>query len=64
MPKWDYHAWKDEDNLGLVEQICPRNIDEYVRFSNGAIRSDVARYLYMYQYGGIYFDTDFLFFYQ
>jgi mannosyltransferase OCH1-like enzyme len=64
MPQWEYHAWKDEDNIALVEQIRPFNIDEYMRFPSGAIKSDVARYLYMYQYGGIYFDTDFLFFCQ
>jgi Glycosyltransferase sugar-binding region containing DXD motif len=62
MPEWKYHRWSDEDNLRLVEQICPTYIDGFVKFCNGAIRSDVARYLYMYQYGGIYFDTDFRFF--
>lgn len=62
MPGWNYHCWRDEDNLRLVEQICPTDIDEFVSFPNGAIRSDVARYLYMYQYGGVYFDTDFCFF--
>jgi mannosyltransferase OCH1-like enzyme len=62
MPEWEYHPWRDEDNLKLVEQICPGDINEYVKFPSGAIKSDVARYLYMYQYGGIYFDTDFRFF--
>jgi mannosyltransferase OCH1-like enzyme len=33
-----------------------------MHFPNGAIRADIARYLYMYQYGGLYFDTDFRFF--
>jgi mannosyltransferase OCH1-like enzyme len=62
MPEWNYCSWMDEDNIALVEQICPRGINEYLRFPNGAIKADVARYLYMYRYGGIYFDTDFLFF--
>ena len=61
MPEWDYRPWRDEDNLALVKQICPSNINEYMQFPSGVIRSDVARYLYMYRHGGIYFDTDFLF---
>jgi mannosyltransferase OCH1-like enzyme len=62
MPGWEYHAWNDEDNLALLELICPAYVKEYLEFPNGAIRSDIVRYLYMYQYGGIYFDTDFYFY--
>src|SRR5689334_19356128 len=61
MPEWEYHLWTDEDNLALVELIRPNDIKEYLQFPNGAARLDIARYLYMYQYGGIYFDTDFRF---
>jgi mannosyltransferase OCH1-like enzyme len=61
MPDWEYRLWADEDNLALVKEIYPRYVSEYVSFPNGAIRADIARYLYMYQYGGIYFDTDFYF---
>jgi hypothetical protein len=62
MPEWTYHAWTDEDNLALVEKIFPGNVQDYVRFPHGGSKVDIARYLYMYQYGGIYFDTDFRFF--
>src|SRR6516162_7043792 len=62
MPKWTYHAWTDEDNLALVEKICSGYVKEYARLPNGSVRADIARYLYMYHYGGIYFDTDFRFF--
>jgi mannosyltransferase OCH1-like enzyme len=62
MPGWKYQYWTDQDNLKLVEQIYPTKLDEFVIFPHGVIKSDVARYLYMYQYGGIYFDTDFRFF--
>lgn len=61
MPEWEYRFWTDEDNLALVEQLCPCNVNEYAKFPNGAARTDITRYLYMYQYGGIYFDTDFRF---
>ena len=62
MPEWTYHAWTDEDNLALVEKIFPGNVKDYVRFPHGGSKVDIARYLYMYEYGGIYFDTDFRFF--
>jgi hypothetical protein len=62
MPEWTYRTWTDEDNLALVEKIFPSNVGDYVRFPHGGSRVDIARYLYMYQYGGIYFDTDFRFF--
>ena len=62
MPEWDYHLWTDEDNLTLVEQLRPDDVNEYLKFPNGAARLDIARYLYMYHYGGIYFDTDFRFY--
>src|SRR5690348_2487363 len=61
MPEWKYHFWSDEDNLAMVEQLRPYNVEEYLKLPTGASRLDVARYLYMYQYGGIYFDTDFRF---
>ena len=59
MPDWEYYAWRDDDNLALVEKLRPDSIKQYNKFPNGAMKSDVARYLYMYQYGGVYFDTDF-----
>jgi mannosyltransferase OCH1-like enzyme len=62
MPDWKYNAWRDEDNLALVRQMRPQDVEEYIKFPSGAIKSDVARYLYMYQFGGVYFDTDFRFF--
>ena len=62
MPEWTYHAWRDEDNLALVQKIFPNNVKDYVRFPHGGSKVDIARYLYMYEYGGIYFDTDFRFF--
>ena len=62
MPEWKYYHWADEDHLSLVEKICPGNVGKYARLSNGAIKTDIARYLYMFEYGGVYFDTDFCFF--
>jgi hypothetical protein len=62
MPEWRYCPWTDRDNLELVKKLFPHYIDEYRSFPSGAIQADVARYLYMHQCGGVYFDTDFRFF--
>jgi hypothetical protein len=62
MPEWEYRLWSDEDNLALIAQICPSGVKEYMKFPYDGAKVDIARYLYMYQYGGIYFDTDFRFF--
>ena len=62
MPDWTYRHWTDADNLTLIKQVCPRNVEEYEKLPGGASKTDVARYIYMYKYGGIYFDTDFRFF--
>ena len=62
MPDWTYRAWTDEDNLALVKKLCPNHVEKYANFPSGGCKVDIARYLYMYQYGGVYFDTDFYFF--
>ena len=59
MPDWQHRFWSDRDNLLLVEEIIPRQVDDYLRLPAGVVRADIARYLYMYAYGGIYFDTDY-----
>jgi Glycosyltransferase sugar-binding region containing DXD motif len=62
MPEWTYYSWNDEDNLALIEGLFPQHISEYLMLPSGAAKTDIARYLYMYRWGGIYFDTDFRFF--
>jgi hypothetical protein len=62
MPEWEYRVWVDEDNLTSIERLFPNYIKEYMSLPDGAAKTDIARYLYMYQCGGVYFDTDFCFF--
>jgi mannosyltransferase OCH1-like enzyme len=61
MPEWEYRFWTDDDNLALVQRIIPHHVHEYLKLP-AIVRTDISRYLYMYVYGGIYFDTDFRFF--
>lgn len=62
MPDFLYHAWTDESNLQLVKENIPQYLDEFSKMPHGVIRVDIARCLYMHVYGGIYFDTDYVFY--
>lgn len=62
MPNYEYRAWNDDSNLELVKQIIPQHTQAYLDLPAGVIRVDIARCLYMYAFGGIYFDTDYVFY--
>ncbi len=62
MPDFQYHAWTDESNLQLVKDAAPQFLTDYLSIPVGVIRVDIARCLYLYVYGGIYFDTDYVFY--
>lgn len=62
MPDFHYQAWTDESNLQLVKDKAPQFLADYLSIPVGVIRVDIARCLYMYVYGGIYFDTDYVFY--
>ena len=62
MPEWEYRVWDDQENLSLIENLFPKYVSDYLKFPAPVIRVDVARCLYMYKHGGLYFDTDYRFF--
>lgn len=62
MPEWGYRLWDDQANLTLMEKLFPHHVSHYLNFPAPVIRVDVARCLYMYEHGGLYFDTDYRFF--
>ncbi len=61
MPEWQYKMWSDDDNEALFQSVFPQYLNEYLQMPMIA-RTDVARCLYLYVHGGVYFDTDFRFF--
>lgn len=61
MPEWQYKMWGDDDNQALFESVFPQYLNEYLQLPMIA-RTDIARCLYLYVHGGVYFDTDFRFF--
>lgn len=62
MPDYEYKMYSDEDNLALFQSAFPEYIEQYQALPEGVIKADIARCLYLYKFGGVYFDTDFKFF--
>lgn len=51
-PDWEWVLWTDEDNLRLVKEHFPWLLDTYLNLPGSIYRADLARNLYMYQFGG------------
>lgn len=62
MPDYQYKMYSDEDNMALFQSVFPEYVEQYLALPAGVIKADIARCLYLYKFGGIYFDTDFKFF--
>merc|ERR1712070_1358542 len=54
-PDWEYKLWTDSDVKGLRL----RNRELFERAKNPGQKSDILRLEVLYQYGGLYVDTDF-----
>lgn len=60
-PHWRYKFWDDQQNRDLFLQNTVLNpfLQTYDLLPSGVARSDMARYAYLYLYGGVYADIDF-----
>jgi hypothetical protein len=63
-PEWDFMIWDDEMIKKLLKKYPSiYNIyiktNNYTETDNNTIKSDIARYIIMKEYGGLYFDIDF-----
>jgi len=59
-PKWEYRLWDDKENRDLLETHFPWFMDTYNGFSREIYRADAARAAYLYLFGGLYVDLDFV----
>jgi hypothetical protein len=63
-PEWEFMIWDDEMIKKLLKKY-PSIYNMYVKTNNytetrgNTIKSDIARYMIMKEYGGLYFDMDF-----
>lgn len=58
-PDWHYKLWTDKDNRLLVASRFPQYLDLYDSYPQDIMRADIIRYLILYEFGGVYADTDF-----
>jgi mannosyltransferase OCH1-like enzyme len=56
---WAYHIWDDVDNSRIIGEHFPHYAAQYEAIPFGVAKADIARYVYMYAFGGVYMDTDY-----
>jgi inositol phosphorylceramide mannosyltransferase catalytic subunit len=57
-PDYSYRLWTDADNDELVKRCYPAWYELYRSFDREIFRADMARCLYLHQFGGVYADID------
>jgi mannosyltransferase OCH1-like enzyme len=58
-PHFTYKLWDDSDLKGLIIDKEPQLLEIYNGYHRNICRIDLARYVILYHYGGIYADMDF-----
>jgi mannosyltransferase OCH1-like enzyme len=58
-PRYAYILFDDYDNRDFVKRKFPQFLSVYDSFHAEIYRVDFVRYLFLYEYGGIYADLDF-----
>ena len=59
-PTWKIKFWSDEDNEKIVKDEFPWFYETYKNFKHNIQRVDAVRCCYLYKYGGLYIDMDYL----
>ena len=57
-PNWTFILWTDENNENFVKTHYPWFYERFINSPLNILRVDSVRYLYLYNYGGIYADLD------
>ena len=57
-PNWEYRFWSDKENRELVRTSFPWLLETYDGYKYPIQRADVARYLVIATFGGVYADLD------
>ena len=59
-PDWEYKLWTDEDNRNFIKNHYSWFLKTYDNYDVHIKRVDAVRYFYLYHYGGVYIDLDFI----
>lgn len=57
-PEFTFHLWTDDEMLAFIDDEYPDVAKRYRRLKPGAMRADLARYLLLHRFGGVYSDVD------
>ena len=57
-PSWEYRLWTDRDLPELFARDTFHVSEHWNRFPNYGFQSDLMRLMILWQYGGVYLDTD------
>ena len=60
MSEWKYILMDDKDNREMVKKHFPDFFPYYERYPYDIQRADTARYCFLYLYGGVYMDLDYV----
>jgi hypothetical protein len=56
-PGWEVRYWDDRSVLALIRRDFPWFLGTYRSYRQAVQRSDAARWLILYEYGGVYIDN-------
>src|SRR5271166_815823 len=57
-PDYEYRFWTDDVNRAFVARVFPDFLPVYDGYRHPVSRADLARYLVVCHYGGVYVDLD------
>lgn len=57
--RWSMHLWNDSENDELFLETYPEYYGIWRDLECSILKADIARYVYLYRFGGWYFDTDY-----
>jgi mannosyltransferase OCH1-like enzyme len=59
MPDWEYRFWTDATVDTMVQEVFPEHLKVFRTIQRGVVKADIARYMYLFAFGGFYFDIDY-----
>lgn len=58
MPDWEHRIWDDEPCFELVRDKFPEFLEIFTSLESPVAKSDLLRYMILFEYGGMYADMD------
>jgi len=59
-PDWEYHLWSEDDIKTIINNELPQLLPLLNASPNMAFTADLGRFAFLFKYGGVYMDTDYM----